>query len=116
MTSLRHIKTDTLNPRDYRLPDIPERHPDDMTSSRQLAKGGNQGRLEFYLGQPETTIVSGEHYICAAPGPPIRYPDLLVTFDADPELLRSQQRLRGGLPGQAAGPGAGNRLLPHLAH
>ena len=73
----------------YRLPDIPEKHPDDMTSSKQLAKGGNQGRLEFHLGRPETTIVSGERYICAAPGTAIRYPDLLVAFNADPDLYQA---------------------------
>ena len=38
---------------------------------------------------PETTIVSGERYICARPGGPIRYPDLLVAFDADPELYET---------------------------
>ena len=89
MTSLRAIPTDTLNPRDYRLPDIPEKHPDDMTSSKHLAKGGNQGRVEIHLGNPETTIVSGELYICSAPGAPVRYPDLLVAFDADPDLYKA---------------------------
>ena len=93
MTSLHTPKPNTVNhlatPRAYRLPDIPEKHPDDMTSSIQLAKGGNQGRLEFYLDQPETTIVSGEHYICAAPRQRIRYPDLLVAFDADPDLYKA---------------------------
>ena len=89
MTSPRAILTDTLNPWAYRLPDIPEKHPDDMTSSKHLAKGGNQGRVEIHLGNPETTIVSGEHYICAAPGAPVRYPDLLVAFDADPDLYEA---------------------------
>ena len=89
MTSLRAIPTDTLNPWAYRLPDIPEKHPDDMTSSKHLAKGGNQGRVEIHLGNPETTIVSGELYICAAPGTPVRYPDLLVAFDADPGLYEA---------------------------
>ena len=70
----------------FLLPDIPEKHPDDMTSSRQLANGGNLGRLESYLGNPESTIVSGERYICAEPGAAMRYPDLLVALSADPEL------------------------------
>ena len=73
----------------FRLPDIPEKHPDDMTSSKQLAHGGNQGRLESWLGNPETTIVSGERYVCAAPGGAIRYPDLLVALDSDPELYEA---------------------------
>ena len=70
----------------YRLPEIPEKHPDDRTSSRQLANGGNLGRLESYLGNPESTIVSGEFYICAEPGTATRYPDLLVAFGVNPEL------------------------------
>ncbi len=89
MTSIPATQAAKQNPLAYRLPDIPEKHPDDMTSSKQLAKGGNQGRLEFHLGNPEITIVSGDRYICAAPGAPIRYPDLLVAFDADPELYEA---------------------------
>ena len=89
MTGRHTTQTAPQNPQAYRLPDIPEKHPDDMTSSKQLAKGGNQGRLESHLGNPETTIVSGERYICAVPGGPIRYPDLLVAFDADPELYEA---------------------------
>ena len=70
----------------FRLPDIPEKHPDDRTSFKQLANGGNLGRLESYLGNPESTIVSGERYICAEPGAAMHYPDLLVAFGVDPEL------------------------------
>ena len=50
MTSRHTTQTAPQNPRAFRLPDIPEKHPDDMTSSKQLAKGGNQGRLESHLG------------------------------------------------------------------
>ena len=89
MTSLRAIPTDTLNPWAYRLPDIPEKHPDDMTSSKHLSETGNHVRVKTHLGHTDTTIVSGEHYICAAPGGRIRYPDLLVAFDADPELYKA---------------------------
>ena len=73
MTSLRTNPPAPADPMAFRLPDIPEKHPDDMTSFKQLAEGGNQGRIESWLGRPETTIVSGERYICAAPGGPIRY-------------------------------------------
>jgi len=78
-------KTAPKAPGDFRLPDIPEKHPDDMTSSRQLAETGNMDRLRVHLGRPESTIVSGERYVCAAPGAPRRYPDLLVAFGVDPE-------------------------------
>ena len=72
----------------FRLPDIPEKHPDDMTSFSHLAANGNAYHLAVHLGSPETTIVSGERYVCVAPGGAIRYPDLLVAFGADPELYK----------------------------
>ena len=89
MTSLHTSKPNTANPRAYRLPDIPEKHPDDMTSFNHLTANSNVGRVKIHLGQPDTTIVSGEHYICAAPGSRRRYPDMLVAFDADPELYKA---------------------------
>ena len=76
-------------PPSFRLPDIPEKDPDDMTSSKHLAETGNMYRLAQHLGNLEGTIVSGEKYICAEPGSAIRYPDLLVAFNADPELYEA---------------------------
>ena len=73
----------------FRLPDIPEKDPDDMTSFKHLAQDGNAYRLAHHLGSPEGTIISGDRYICARPGAPIRYPDLLVAFNADPKLYES---------------------------
>lgn len=70
----------------FRLPDIPEKHPDDMTSSKHLSRNGNMHHLAVHLGSGETTIVSGERYICRTPGAAMRYPDLLVAFGVDPEL------------------------------
>ena len=72
----------------FRLPDIPERHPDDMTSYDSLHRHGAAANVIQYLGHTETTIVSAEHYI--VPGPAYvagesRYPDLLVAFDASPD-------------------------------
>ena len=76
-------------PHHFRRPDIPEKDPDDMTSSKHLARNGNMYRLAQHLGNPEKIVVSGERYICAEPGSLIRYPDLLVAFDADPELYEA---------------------------
>lgn len=78
-------KTTPKAPGRFRLPDIPEKHPDDMTSSKQIAETSNMGRLKAHLDRPETTIVSGERYVCASPGALRRYPDLLVAFGVDPE-------------------------------
>ena len=81
-------KTPATNPaqaavKPYALPDPPEREPDDMTSSKHLAETGNHHYLIEHFGNPETTIISGERYICLAPGENMRYPDLLVAFNAD---------------------------------
>lgn len=76
----------------FRLPDIPERHPDDMTSYDNLHQFGAAANIIQYLGHAETTIVSAEHYV--VPGPAYvagesRYPDLLVAFGADPAAYRA---------------------------
>ena len=89
MTSPAAGSTPAKQPSTFRLPDIPEKDPDDMTSSKHLAQTGNMYRLAQHLGSPETILVSGERYICAAPDTPIRYPDLLVSFDADLELYET---------------------------
>ena len=73
----------------YVLPEIPEKDPDDRTSSKHLSLTGNQHHLMQYLGSRETTIVSGERYITRAPGSDMRYPDLMVVFDGDPDAYES---------------------------
>lgn len=69
----------------FRLPDPPEREPDDMTSAEHLSETGLHHHLKQFLGNPETTIVSCEKYLTARRGADMRYPDLLVAFDADVE-------------------------------
>ena len=76
-------------PERFVLPDIPEKHPDDMTSFKHLADNGNAHHLGLHLGNRETTIVSGEKYITRSPGADMRYPDLMVVFDCDPEEYRN---------------------------
>ena len=74
----------------YVLPDPPERDPDDMTSFKHLGKTGNARYLAIHLGSPETTVVEGEKHLIPREGVPTegrRYPDLLVAFDADPDLF-----------------------------
>ena len=52
----------------FRLPDPPERQPDEkMTSFDQLSITGNAHYLALHLGHPETTIVGAERYIVPAP-------------------------------------------------
>ena len=67
--------------------DPPEREPDDMTSFDRLAANGNAHYLAQYLGNPETTLVGGEHYVSPMPVEDlagVRYPDLFVAFDVHP--------------------------------
>ena len=80
----------------FRLPDPPEREPDDMTSFDRLAENGNVHHLKQHLiaqrpGAGEDVIVSGEHYLVVRPTRSMagsHYPDLLVAFGVDPEAYR----------------------------
>ena len=47
----------------YPLP----RHPDDMTSSKHPAAIGNVHHLTLHLGNPDTTMVTGEPDVVAQP-------------------------------------------------
>ena len=70
----------------FRLPDPPDREPDDMTSYRQLAATSIIDPLRHYLGGRDTTLVTGEQYLCRAVTQSLagsRYPDLLIAFDVD---------------------------------
>ena len=78
--------TTAKNLREFRLPDRPEREPDDMTSYRQLTATSIIEPLQYYLGNLETTLITGDHYLIEAPARNLagsRYPDLLIAFDAD---------------------------------
>ncbi len=75
------------SPGRFRLPDIPEREPDEVTQFDHLFKTGRSHALAVHLGNPETTLVEADRWIIAEPGTfrdLARYPDLLVAFDADP--------------------------------
>ena len=70
------------------MPDPPEREPDDMTSFDHLAATGSVYLLIHHLGNPETTIVGGEHYLTrryTTNLAGVRYPDLYIAFGVDPE-------------------------------
>ena len=81
----------------FRLPDPPEREPDDMTSFDQLSGNGNAYHLKQHLlgqrpDERDGIIVSGEHYLVVRPTRDLagsRYPDLLVAFGADPAAFES---------------------------
>ena len=87
-----NVKTPPPEAGRFRLPDIPQREPDEVTSQEQLTDTGHAHHLAMHLGNLDTTLVTGDRWIVAAPGTYrelARYPDLLVAFDVDPELYRA---------------------------
>ena len=77
----------------FEFPDPPEREPDDMTSFDHLVPTGNVHHLIQHLGNRETTLVAGEHYLSLALTRDLtglRYPDLLVAFDVAPAAYKAR--------------------------
>ena len=97
MTTVKTAKpaeTAAKTRRPIAFPYPPERRPEDMTSFKHLALAGGAYLLAEHLGRPETTIVIGERYITVIPVREmggqmlgLRYPDLLVAFDVDPDAF-----------------------------
>ena len=82
----------TIKTTRFRLPDPPEREPEEMTSFNHIARSGAAYLLAEHLGNPDTTLVAGEHYITPAPTQDmtgVKYPDLLIAFDVDPAAYHS---------------------------
>ena len=85
MTTIKTSRSESQ----FRLPDPPEREPDEMTSTEHLSETGSMHHLAEHLGNPDTTLVTGDHYISPVPTQNmtgVKYPDLLIAFDVDPEL------------------------------
>ena len=73
-----------------RFPDPPERTLDDMTSIKAIHMNGNSHALMVHFSDRPNTIVDAEHYISRIPTRDMTnvvYPDLLISFDANPEAL-----------------------------
>ena len=76
----------------YRLPDPPEREPDEVTAFDHVYEGGAPLHLLRHLGRPDTTMVKADRWMAARPGArPLLRPDLLIAFDVDPELYDEQR-------------------------
>ena len=87
MTSAKTIAGKPQPPAPFRLPDIPQRKPDEVTQYDELFKTGQAHHLIQHLGNPDTTLVEADRWIIAEPGSfrdLARYPDLLIAFDVDP--------------------------------
>ena len=73
----------------FRLPDAPERELDEVTQFDHLFKSGNSHHLAVHLGNPETTLVVADRWVCPDTNfnkSRARVPDLLIAFDVDPEI------------------------------
>ena len=71
----------------FRLPDPPAEQDEKMTNAHHLGRTGTYHHIVQHLGNPETTIVGSERFLIHGPERNMagsRYPDLLVSFDADP--------------------------------
>ena len=91
MTTTQPTKLPAAPP--FILPDIPQRHPDDMTSFTHLHEPGQTHHVSQYLGNPDTTLVTGERYVVLGPdfdASDSRYPDLLVAFGVDPAAYEAR--------------------------
>ena len=88
-------KTGAKTPRarsPFRFPDPPEHPPDKMTNFDKMSHTGNVYLLADRLGNPETTLVAGEHYLSpefTRDMTGLRYPDLLVAFGVDPAAYKA---------------------------
>ena len=91
MTTAKPVTTTA--PGRFRLPDPPEREPDeDMTSFKHLAKAGNAYLLAEHLGNPETTLIEADRWIVPDPSfnkAQAKRPDMLVAFHVDPAVYEA---------------------------
>ena len=89
MTSNEHAAQTIVR---YRLPEPPEREPDEVTSFDFVYEDGAPLHLKRHFGRPETTLVKADRWIAARPGSrPLLLPDLLIAFDVDPQLYYEQR-------------------------
>ena len=76
----------------FRLPDPPEREPDEkMTLADALHELGQMLHLFRHFGRPESTLVKTDRFVTTGSGVELpsgstrRVPDLLIAFGVDPE-------------------------------
>ncbi len=76
----------------FRLPDPPEREPDEVTAYDYVYKLGNARYLALQFGNPDTTMVEADHWIVASPDEyrtRARRPDLLIAFGVNPSAYQA---------------------------
>ena len=76
--SNRDADTSTQTLVRFRLPDPPEREPDEVTSFDYVYEDGVTACLKWHFGHADSTLVKADKWIAAYVGyRPLRRPDLL---------------------------------------
>ncbi len=76
----------------FRLPDTPDREPDEVTQYDQITKTGSAHYLAQHLGNPNTTLVEADRWVVPTAHfdkRRARYPDLLVALGVDPAAYQA---------------------------
>ena len=84
----RSSRTEGRNKERFRLPEPPEREPDEVTAFDHIYQHGNNHHLFMHFGKPDTTLVVADRWIVAGPEfnkARARRPDLLIAFDVSPD-------------------------------
>ena len=91
------VTTASELPDQCRLPDPPEREPDERAANFDaMHRLGSAHYLSKHFGHPESTLVTADLYITMRPerrlpsGATRRAPDLMIAFNVDPEGYRAR--------------------------
>ena len=88
MTTRQTAQNASRQPGRFRLPEPPEREPDEVTAFDHICERGSNYHLLMHFGKPDTTLVVADRWIVAGPQfnkARARRPDLLIAFDVSPE-------------------------------
>ena len=85
-------RTRARNKERFRLPEPPEREPDEVTAFDHIYEHGNNRYLALHFGRLDTTLVVADKWMVASEEfnrARARRPDLLIAFDVSPEDYRA---------------------------
>lgn len=85
-------RTEGRNKERFRLPDPPEREPDEVTAFDQIYDHGINRYLALHFGNHDTTLVTADRWMVASEEfnkARARRPDLLIAFGVSPEEYRA---------------------------
>ena len=92
MTTKQTAQTTRQEKPRFRLPEPPEREPDEVTAFDHIYEHGNNRYLALHFGNPDTTLVVADKWMVASEEfnkARARRPDLLIAFGVSPEDYRA---------------------------